>query len=413
MKVAVITSGFLPIPATKGGAVENLIINLLNENEKESKNNVDFEIFSIYDNEAVEESKKYQKVKFRFIKPSNIIKILDKILFLFAKNILKKDNSQSYRFIFQRLYYLKQVSKFLKKYDYDRVLLENHPTQYLALKWNQNYKKYNGRYYYHCHNEFPGLYGCENIIKNTKKFICVSDYIAKYLKKYLNMEEKNFGVLRNGIDTEKFRKSISQQEISDLKKTYNINENDKIILFTGRIVPEKGIKELLISLKKIKQDNYKLIIVGTSLNSLNVKTKFEEELNVIVNDLKDKVIFTGFIDYDEIYKYYKMADFAVLPSIWDDPAPLTIIEALVSGLPIITTNSGGIPEYAKENSAIILDRNSDLIFNLTKNIEELLEDDEKRIKMGQNGRKVSENLTLNSFYDNFTKLLLENSTHRE
>ena len=319
------------------------------------------------------------------------------------KNILKKKNSQSYRFLFQRLYYLKKVSEILKECDYDKILLENHPTQYLALKWNKNYKKYDGKYYYHCHNEFPGLYGCEKIIKNTKKFICVSDYIARYLKKYLGLEEKKFFVLKNGVDTKKFDKNLSEEEIIEMKKRYNIAGNDIVMLFTGRIVPEKGIKELLLALKKVKKENYKLIIVGTSLNSLNVKTKFEEELNLIVNDLKEKVIFTGFVNYDEIYKYYKLADFAVLPSIWDDPAPLTIIESLVSGLPIITTYSGGISEYASDDCAIFLEKDDELIENLSFEIRKIIENPEKLNSMRKKAILVSKHMNTKNFYNDFLK----------
>ena len=112
MNLAVITSGFFPLPASKGGAVENLIENLLNENEKE--NEIYFSIFSIYDEKAVQLSKGYKNSKFIFIKLNIFVKMLDKITFWIANNILKKENSQSYRFIFQRLYYLRKVSKMLK-----------------------------------------------------------------------------------------------------------------------------------------------------------------------------------------------------------------------------------------------------------------------------------------------------------
>ena len=61
--IAIITSGFLPVPATKGGAVENLIVNLLNENEKNKK--IKFEIFSIYDQDALNKSKKYEIILFK------------------------------------------------------------------------------------------------------------------------------------------------------------------------------------------------------------------------------------------------------------------------------------------------------------------------------------------------------------
>ena len=87
-KIAVVTSGFLPVPATKGGAVENLIFNLIKENEKNEK--FEFVVFSIYDKSAQVESINYKKTKFYFYNPKKIILLLDKIFFFIAKNILKK-----------------------------------------------------------------------------------------------------------------------------------------------------------------------------------------------------------------------------------------------------------------------------------------------------------------------------------
>ena len=121
--------------------------------------------------------------------------------------------------------------------------------------------------------------------------------------------------------------------------------------------------------------------------------------------ISSKVIFTGFIKYEEINKFYSIADIAVLPSIWDDPAPLTVIESLISGLPIITTNSGGIPEYATNGSAIIIERNKDLAENLSKNINLLLNDEAKLKEMSTSAKKVSKDLTLNNYYNNFIDIM--------
>lgn len=405
MKLAVITSGFLPVPASKGGAVETLLMNLLLENEGET--DLEFNIFSIYDEKAIEDSKKYRKANFIFIKPLKIIEKIDKIVFLIAKNILKKSNSQSYRFIFQRLYFLNKISRNLKKNDYDKVLLENHPTQYLALKWRKNYKKYQNRYYYHCHNEFVGTYGCEFIIKNTKKMICVSNFIKSSLEKKLEIDKDKCVVLRNGIDTKKFSITIDEIEKQKIKKKYNINDDDKILLFTGRLVKEKGIKELLEALSKVQIKNLKLLVVGSSLNNINVKTKYEIEIEELVKKINKNVIFTGFVEYKEIYKLYAIADIAVLPSIWDDPAPLTIIESMAAGLPIITTNSGGIPEYAKNGCAVILKRDENMIYNLKNAIIDLLNHKEKRKKMSEISKENTETLTLNNYYFNFLKIIKE------
>ena len=403
MKLAIITGGFLPVPATKGGAVENLIVNFISKNEE--KKDFEITIFSDFDSEALEESRKYEYSNFKFIKTNPLINIGDKIIFFIAKNILKKSNSHSYRFILKRLSYLNKVSKSLKKDNYDKVLLENHPTEYLALKWRKNYIKYKNKYYYHCHNEFPGLYGCKDIINDTKNFICVSEYISNTLSEYLSLPKDQFSVLRNGIEASRFTTKTKTSDLTVLKNKYNISKEEKIIIFTGRIVPEKGIRELLESLKNVKYDKYKVLIVGSALNDLKVKTNYELEVEKLVSEVQDKVIFTGFISYNNIPKLYHLADVAVLPSIWDDPAPLTVIESLVCGLPIITTNSGGIPEYAINGSAIVLKRDTNLIGNLSKNIDLLLSNSELLNKMKEKSLEASKDLTLENYYNNCVSIL--------
>lgn len=404
MKLAIVTCGFLPVPATQGGAVENLVENFINKNEEHKK--LDITIFSISDNNAIKISNKYKKSKFIFIEPNLTIKILDKITYFIAKNILKKEKTMSYRYIFQRLYFLNKVSRYLKKNNYDKVLLENHPTLFMALKKKNNYIKYKGRYYYHLHNEINNSYGCDDIIKKSKNNICVSNFIATQLSDFLNLENKsNISVLRNCIDQQRFKEKISETERNKLKLKYNINDDTTVLLFTGRLTNEKGIRELLLSLKKIKNEKYKLLIVGSFFFGTEVKNNFELELNELLSEISDKVIFTGFVDYKDIHKLYSIADVAVLPSIWNDPAPLTIIEALTSGLPIVTTNSGGIPEYVNDKCAFIIDRDEKLVENLSKNIYELINNKDLRLKMGTESLNTSEQLTVENYYWNFIELL--------
>lgn len=404
MKLAIVTSGFLPVPAIKGGAVENLVENFVSKNEEYKKLNIT--IFSIKDKKAIEVASKYKNSKYIFIKPNLIVKTLDKFTYFIAKNILKIDKTMSYRYIFQRLYFLNKVSKYLHKNNYDKVLLENHPTLFIALKKRKNYLKYKGRYYYHLHNEIRSSYKCEEIIKNCKNNIGVSNFITNQLSEFLNVKDKkNFSVLRNCINQDQFKQILSEDESKKIREKYGIKDGDKVLLFTGRLTREKGIKEILLSLKKVKSENYKLLVVGSFFFGTEVKNKFEEELEEIIVELKDKVKFTGFVPYEDIYKIYSISDIAILPSIWDDPAPLTVIESLSCGLPIITTNSGGIPEYVNEKCALIYNRDENLIENLSKGIEELIENDELRINMGKESLTASKELTLDNYYLNFIELL--------
>ena len=163
-----------------------------------------------------------------------------------------------------------------------------------------------------------------------------------------------------------------------------------------------------LAIKNVKNTNFKLLIVGSFFFDTNIKNDFITEIENIIKDVKDKVIFTGFIPYTDIPNLYKLADIAVLPSIWDDPAPLTIIEALKSGLPIITTYSGGIPEYVSKENAIILNKENrnELIENLTYNIDELLANENKINEMSKKSIEFSKELTLENYYKNFLKKLL-------
>lgn len=403
MKLAILTSGFLPVPASKGGAVENLIVNMINQNEKEKK--IEITLFSIYDKDAMEEAKKYKKTKVIFIKTNPICKVLDKIIYWLAKNIFRKNNLHSYRFIIQRLDFLNKISKRLKKDNYDKILLENHPTQYLALKWRRNYKKYEDKYYYHCHNEFSGEYGCHKIILKTKKIICVSNYIKESLCKYLNMDKEKFEVLRNCIDKNIFKNNILKEERDIIRKKLEIKKDEIVFVFTGRIVKEKGVLELIKATRLVNKNNFKVLIIGASLNAINNKSKYEEVVQKNLIGIEKKVIFTGYIDYADIYKFYNISDVAIVPSIWNDPAPLSVIEALCCGLPIITTKSGGILEYANEKCAILLDRDEKIVNNIAQAMKELIDNKEARKKMSAESIAISDDLTVENYYKNISYIL--------
>lgn len=402
MKIAIITSGFLPVPASKGGAVESLLDNIIIKNEEYK--GIKLEVFSIYDEKALELSKSYTSTNFNFIKTNSIVNIIDKFIYFIFKEVLKKDHVMSYRYIVQRLYFLNKVSKELKKNNYDKVFIENHPTLFLALKWRKNNLKYKNRYYYHLHNESSKFYGCAKIIKESKNILCVSNFIKNRLLEELNLpDDRNLSVLKNCIDINKFSGTINEIEKIELRSKYSISKNDRVIIFAGRLTREKGIKELLLALNSIEDNNLKLIIVGSFFFDTNIKNEFMEEIGELINKLGDRVVFTGYINYADMPKIYSIADIAVLPSVDVDAAPLTIIEAMASRLPIITTNSGGIPEYAQNGCAIIHQIDKNLISNLSKSIVKLLNDKEMRENMSKIGRENAEKLTLDEFYKNFLR----------
>ena len=100
-------------------------------------------------------------------------------------------------------------------------------------------------------------------------------------------------------------------------------------------------------------------------------------------ELKSKIIFSGFISYGNIPSIIKIADVGIIPSICEDALTLTALEDMASGLPLIVTRSGGIPEAVDEKCAIILEKdNLDELPNyLAKAIINLYENPERRKDM--------------------------------
>lgn len=406
-KILIISSGILPVPATKGGAVENLIEHIINGNEK--YNNLNLEVVSIYDKDSAKKSEIFKNTNFKFVKSNVFIDFLDNILFFIMKNIFHKEKMMSFRHAFRRLFFIKKVSDLLAKGNYDKILVENSSSLFLALKWKKNYKKYKDKYYYHVHNEVNSLYGCDDIMRSCKGILCISEFIKTSISKTLNLDvnSKNLFIVKNCINVDKFDGNLSKGEKNELIKKYNIASDSKIIIFTGRLTKEKGIEELLKALVNVNYGNYQLLIVGSYFFDSNIKNDFISSLNNLTQILGEKVKFTGFVDYDKLPKVYALADFAVLPSIWEEPAGLTIIEALSSGLPLITTNSGGIPEYISKDATILIERDKNLILNLTKSIEKLLINDNDLVSnMKKNARKDVLKFSPDNYYNDIVSVLM-------
>ena len=388
--VAVITSGYLPVPNVLGGAVEALDMMMVQENEKTP--NFDFTVFSSWAPGVDQIARKgnFKHTDFCFIKTPLLVRAADHCIYWVAKHVLHKKKLMSYRYIAQRLWYINKVSKKLAQPTkngspaFDKVMIENHATLFMTMQKHGNSERYAGKVYYHLHNEVLNDFGCIKEISKVKKVLGVSKYIVDTLDTYLKehgepgLREDQKAVWRNGVDTNRFGSEEANSKAIEFRQKFNIAEDDIVFLFSGRLTPEKGAEELLKAFTEVAQKvpNTKLVIAGAFFFNSNIVSPFEQKLRNLASNptVKNRIIFTGFVNYEDMPAIYAMSDICVLPSIWDDPAPLAVIESLVSGKPLITTRSGGIPEYADEQSAIILERDDRLVGKLAKSMVKLATD---------------------------------------
>lgn len=390
MNLLIISNGDLPIPASQGGAVETLIQTIIDANENGKQHKIT--IYTPYDNKSKKMAKLYKKCKFEFINTNSILFKVGRVI----------------RFLINRIpnvyignQFIHNVYKKLKKHKeqndkYDYVIIENSPQYALILK-----KYFKGNLILHLHNDFlnVNIDRAYKILHSYSKVFTLSNYIKKRVEQ-IDLKYRNVYTLYNGVEINKFNKDV---DIIKIRKELNIERDDFVFLFTGRIVKEKGVKELLLAYKNIPVDKrLKLLIVG-NLNTDNIiKKKYIKNLFNITKSIKNEVVFTGYIPYDELYKYYKVADVGVVPSIWEEPFALTVIEHLASGHPVIMTNSGGMAELADEKSTVVIERDN-MIQNLTNAMLEIRENRQNYLK--KDLLKQANKFDSESYYKRFNELI--------
>lgn len=365
MKIAILTSGILPVPAVQGGAVENLIDFYLEYNDQHQLHNIT--IYSVWHSDVEKHPALKSEVNhYKYIRIDNWWAKIKKKLYY------KKHGEEYYHYTIE--YYLHEAIKDIRYKQYDIIIIENRPGYALKLK-----NITTAKLVYHLHNNKidKQIDKAKELYEAATLILTVSDYIKRCVLT-INSKDNKTKTIYNGIGLSAFSKNSNVS-----RSTLGFNENDLVLVFSGRVNRDKGIMELVEAMQLIKNNlHIKLMIIGSTFfaNATN-DDAFTKKLKTKAESLKERIIFTGFIPYSKMPNYLQMADLAIIPSIWDDPFPTTVLEAQAMGLPIITTRRGGIPEEVTERNAILLETNEHFVENLANAILDLYKHPEKRKAM--------------------------------
>lgn len=367
MKVLIVSPCVnLPVPAVHGGAVSTLIEYLVKENETERK--MQLTVLSIYDTEAEQKAKTYTQTQFNFICPPKIVDWCDHMVDRVLSVGKKKKTEHQY---FRKQYSLNYISRYMVEHDFDKVVFQNSGYLLNVLNNRAIAEKYKGKLYYHLHNDIPNNISVKAVMQC--KLLLISEYLKKHVNEVCGQDvSEQCVIVKNGFDCDRFAQKLPETDRLELKRKVGIEPDKKVIMFAGRIAPTKGILELTEAFKRLNRDDTVLMVVGAHNFGTGQTSEFQKRMEKQFIELGKRVCFTGYVSYDEIWKYYKLADIAVLPSIWEEPAGLTMIEACAAGIPLITTRSGGIPEYVPERDVLLLDKNEKLVNSLKDAIETVL-----------------------------------------
>lgn len=389
MKLAILTCGMLPIPAVQGGAVENLIDFYLEYNDRKKLH--DITVYSPWDAKAERHTALSSDVNhYHFI---NVTSLMART----ARRLYKCFHSGEYYNHYIE-YYFERIYADLKKRDYDFIILENCPG-YVCKLSQRGYRNL----ILHLHNDLLNSQSRrhEVIFNNLKKVLTVSKYVEGRVST-IQQSDKVITVL-NGIDLSKFTPNPTA---TSSRTKMGFTDEDFVMVYSGRINKDKGVSELIDAMLRMEDYRHiKLMILGsTFFDNAGIRDDFVCHLRNKCERIRDRIVFTGFIPYNQVPDYLRLADIAVLPSMWDEPFGLTIVEAMAVGLPLITTRSGGIPEVC-EGVATIVERH-EIVNNLVSAILDLYEHPEKRKQMAAASLQRTKFFDKETFAKNFFSAIL-------
>lgn len=193
--------------------------------------------------------------------------------------------------------------------------------------------------------------------------------------------------------------------LSKYRTKHNITDRDLILFALGRFVYKKGFTYLIKAMPQIlsKHKNVKLLLGGDG----PLKQEFEKAVDSL--NLKNKVIFTGMLQKDELIYYYNLCSVFVIPSVIDnkgnfDGATVASVEAMACGKPLIVSNIVGLENVIKKgkHALVVPQKNSKA---LARAAIELLNSKQKRRKMGtENMKLVRSKLSTLEAGEKYTKL---------
>ena len=222
---------------------------------------------------------------------------------------------------------------------------------------------------------------------DISKFHCVSDAIMKIAKKYC-LQPINALTIYSGVDLNR---------IKNLKLKHVDNNNLKI-LSVGRDHWKKGYNYSILAVSHLKKEGIDF--------QYEIIAKESEENQFLINqlELKNQVMFKGNLDHDDVLKEMGSSDILILPSVEEGIANV-VLEAMAIGLPVISTNCGGMSEVIKngENGFLIDYRNPIQIFNAIKVYMTLTESEKSRILINAR-RTIETQHNLDNSIDKFSEL---------
>ncbi|TLS48310.1 glycosyltransferase family 4 protein [Paenibacillus antri] len=284
--------------------------------------------------------------------------------------------------------YIKRVRKIIKKSYYPIIHTFNRP--HFVKKLHKVSPK--SKYVLNLHNELGEKKGpgWRKGIRKTDFFIANSHYTRRdAIRRFRRVKPSKIITVHLGIDPGKFIMKWNHPErVARLKRKWN-TQGKKVVLFVGKIDKKKGIDTLIEACRilKKKHKNLAVVVVGGSDHGRTRKDPYFKRIEKRAKRTLGKrgVRFTGFVRPGKVAEFYAIADVFVCPSRWKEPFGRVNLEAMASGVPVVATRRGGVPEVVKHRVTGYLVSQPGNAKRMARYIDKLLKNRKLARKMGTAG----------------------------
>lgn len=282
----------------------------------------------------------------------------------------------------------------------------HHPSFLLAILYIKLFRRKiilwceSNKYDYRSNHPLKEIYK-RWFVKNCSGYIVPGKASFEYLIS-LGAKVERIYLAPNAVDNDYFsRACLKYRETKEMFKQ-NKGYPQKIILYVGRIIEQKGISDLLKAFQILSalQSDLGLVFVG---NGQQARYRNFCKTNRIKN-----IFFEGFVHQEDLPSYYAIADVFVLPT-HSDPWGLVLNEAMASSLPVISSDAAGaaVDLIINEENGYIFKRGN--IQQLTSCLKGILNDEQKKARMGQNALNIIKNYSPLRCAQGFLKAIKEMS----
>ncbi len=215
---------------------------------------------------------------------------------------------------------------------------------------------------------------------SPKALIVVSQSMKREFIRHYGNAAKNIIVIPNGVDTLRFHPTNRLLYRGQIRQEHGVSRSDPLLMFAGGDWERKGVLHIMEALSLVQRPDVKLFICGSG------DEKFYGQLAEL-KQVRDRIILVP--HSSNLWEYYAASDIFVLPTIYE-PFGLVIVEAMASGLPVITSRVAGAADLIIDGVNGLLLRAPSDVSDLATKIELLLSNAGLRTTMGERARETAE-----------------------